>query len=92
MSLILTAAVLFFIKARWVPIFGEGVPAIVDLSTPWNVRRAPSPKSAVIGGVYEGEAVVVACLDEGWAKLIRPSAGGFVDSDGLILIWRPSAC
>jgi hypothetical protein len=69
-----------------------GIAGVVDPDTAWNMRTAPSRSAKAIGVVQPGQRVRVECLERGWAKLLVPQSGVFVDRRGLRLDAAPPDC
>jgi hypothetical protein len=70
----------------------SGVDGIVREGTAWNVRGGPGMAFSPIAVVHPGEAVVVTCLERGWAQLESPNGGAFVYAKGLALKGTPPPC
>jgi hypothetical protein len=77
---------------RFMPGGSSGVDGIVREGTAWNVRGGPGMAFPPIAVVHPGQAVVVTCLERGWARLERPNAGAFVYAKGLALNGTPPPC
>jgi hypothetical protein len=77
---------------RFIPGGSSGVDGIVREGTAWNVRGGPGMAFPPIAVVHPGQAVVVTCLERGWARLERPNAGAFVYVKGLALNGTPPPC
>jgi hypothetical protein len=77
---------------RFMPGGSSGVDGIVREGTAWNVRGGPGMAFPPIAVVHPGEAVVVTCLERGWAQLESPNAGAFVYAKGLALNGTPPPC
>jgi hypothetical protein len=75
-----------------IPGGSSGVDGIVREGTEWNVRGGPGMAFPSIAVVHPGEAVVVTCLEQGWAQLESPNDGAFVYSEGLALNGTPPPC
>lgn len=74
------------------PWAAPGVAGVVEPSSAWNMRAGPSATTAVLGVAQPGQSVAVECLDNGWARLVEPRAGAFVDRRGLRLESQPPGC
>jgi hypothetical protein len=77
---------------RFMPGGSSGVDGIVREGTAWNVRGGPGMAFPPIAVVHPGQAVVVTCLERGWAQLERPNGGAFVYAKGLALKGTPPPC
>lgn len=69
-----------------------GIAGVVDPATAWNMRSGPSRSANAVGVVQPGQRVRVECLERGWAKLLVPRSGVFVDRRGLRLDSEPPDC
>lgn len=69
-----------------------GIAGVVDPDSAWNMRAGPSPSADTVGVVQPGQRVRVECLERGWAKLLVPRSGVFVDRHGLRLDTVPPDC
>jgi hypothetical protein len=79
-------------EGGFMPGGSSGVDGIVREGTAWNVRGGPGMAFPPIAVVHPDEAVVVTCLERGWAQLERPNAGAFVYAKGLALNGTPPPC
>ncbi len=70
----------------------SGVEGAVREGTAWNVRGGPGMAFPPIAVIHSGQAVRVACLEHGWARLESPNEGAFVYAEGLGLNATPPPC